>query len=166
MTRAAVVGAMLLAVIALRGPAAADIVKMGPNPIPTNTPIIALASPPLSVAAPSAIDACANDDFQAWRSVPTPVGHEVTVCGSVSNVAPTVPSGKSGPSFYLDADGTPTVTVFTNGPIGAQPGNTVVVRGRYVRASSGAEWIDQTTNVVSRSWSLPGYVILNGMTHN
>ncbi len=128
-------------------------------PIPTDTPIVGLANPPLSVAAPSAVDSCANDEFLADRAVPQPWTREVTICGSV------LPPARPGAAFALNVDGTPPIAIIAAGGLNAQPGDTAVVRGRYHRSSSGAEWIDGTQRAVSGNWAQPGYVIINGTTH-
>jgi hypothetical protein len=134
-------------------------VPAGALPIPTDTPIVNLANPPLSVAAPSAVDSCANDDFLADRAIPQPWTREVTVCGTVLAAA------TAGAGFALDVDGTPSIAVMAAGGVNAHPGDTAVVRGRYHRSNSGAEWIDGTQRVVSGNWAQPGYVIINGTTH-
>ena len=52
-------------------------------PVPTNTPIYDIDHPPQSVAAPLAVDSCANDVFLAQRAIPAPTRSDVTVCGTV-----------------------------------------------------------------------------------
>jgi len=75
--------------------------------------------------------------------------------------------GEGHPAFALDVDGTQLIPIVLSGQgtFAFSPGDTAVVRGRYNRANSGAEWIDRTNQVVSRAWSQPGYVIINGTLH-
>jgi hypothetical protein len=48
------------------------------------------------------------------------------------------------------------------GALNAKPGDTIVAHGRYQRSNSGGEWIDHVTSAVTRKWSQPGYIIING----
>lgn len=160
------------AVVTLGVPAVAggalSLKQMSNDPIPTPTPIIGLEKPPFSVASASASQTCANDEFDAFRTVPMPVAQEVTVCGTVVALPDASSArGEGHPSFAVNTDGTPLIPIVLSGSgtFTFAPGDTVVVRGRYVRAASGAEWIDHTNQVVSRSWSQPGYVIMNGTMH-
>jgi hypothetical protein len=128
--------------------------------VPPPTPIFNLAMPPLSVASANAADSCANDAFMADRTVDMPWQDEVTVCGTAVDAPPDLTIGGPKPAFAIDADGTFPVGVI--GALKANPGDTVVVHGRYNRSNSGGEWIDRTTAAVSRRWPFPGYVIVNG----
>jgi len=148
------------AAIAARG---TDLPQMSADPIPTPTPIFNLAAPPLSVGSPSAVDSCADDSFLAARSVPEPWEQEVTVCGRVIDAPAGLTRGGPRPAFAVDVDGTKPIAVI--GAPNGNPGDTVVVHGRYHRDKSGADWIDRVTQTVSRAWSQPGYVILNGTTY-
>ena len=128
--------------------------------VPPPTPIFNLAMPPLSVASATAADSCANDAFQADRAVDMPWQDEVTVCGTAVEAIPDLTIGGPKPAFAIDADGTYPVGVIVG--LTANPGDTVVVHGRYNRSNSGGEWIDRVTSAISRGWTLPGYVIING----
>jgi hypothetical protein len=124
-------------------------------PVPSNTPILNIETPPLSVAAPLAVDSCANDVFLAQRSIPAPTVHDVTICGTVL---------AAGAGFTLDIDGTSPIPILGASGLGAKPGDTAIIRGRYHRAGSGAEWIDHTQQAGSGSWSQPGYTIVPSTT--
>lgn len=158
------IAAMLVAAgpaVAYRGP---ELRQLGPSPIPTPTPILNVDAPPKSVAAPDAASTCANDEFLAYRAIPSPWEREVTVCGTVVTVPPDAMRGASGASFALDVDGTPAIPVV--GTVATQPGDTAIVHGRYHRDKSGADWIDRITQAVARDWTQPGYAIINGtQTH-
>jgi len=152
--------ALGIAAAAVAGSAGASTVVPTPGalPIPTDTPMVGLANPPLSVAAPLAVDSCANDEFLADRSVPLPWTRAVTICGSV------VQPGGRGAAFALNVDGTPPISIVAAG-FTAQPGDMVVLRGRYHRSSSGAEWIDGTQRAADGNWAQPAYAVINGTTH-
>lgn len=137
--------------------------ELAPNPAPTPTPIVNLDNPPPSVASADAVATCANDDFLAQRAVPSPWEREVTVCGTVIAVPAGATRGGPGAQFALDVDGTRPIPVIGN--VTAKVGDTAVVRGRYRRDKSGADWIDRVTQTLARDWSHPGYVILNGTTY-
>jgi hypothetical protein len=128
--------------------------------VPPPTPIANLASPPLSVASATASASCANDAFLSDRTVDMPWQDEVTVCGSVIAAPPDLTVGGPRPAFAVDVDGTYPIAVI--GALRANPGDTVVVHGRYQRSNSSGEWIDQVTSAVGRRWTRPGYVIING----
>ena len=138
-----------------------------PDPMatPTLPPLYALASPPPTVAQASAADACANDAFLAFRTVPMPIQNEVTVCGTVIDAgAPAGARGAAHPSFLLDVDGTDPIAVVADGSsaVTAHPGDVAVVRGRYHRENGGAEGIDQTRTASGHGQTFDGYVMLNG----
>jgi hypothetical protein len=120
-------------------------------PLPTNTPILNIEAPPQSVAAPLAIDSCANDVFLAQRSIPAPTNHDVTICG-------TVLAGGA-----LDIDGTSPIPL-RGSNLGAKAGDTAVIHGRYHRAGSGAEWIDNAQSGAGGNWTEPGYVNVSNTT--
>ncbi len=122
--------------------------------VPPPTPIFNLAMPPLSVASATAVNACANDAFLSDRTVPMPWQDEVTVCGTVVDAPP--PKA----AFAIDVDGTFPIGVIH--AVNAKPGDTVVAHGRYNRSNSGGEWIDRVTSAISRQWTQPGYIIING----
>jgi len=159
--------ALAFAVSAVTAPAAARRHDT-PDPLatPTLQPLYAVASPPPTVAQASAADACANDAFLAFRTVPMPIKNEVTVCGTVIDAATSPPArGVSHASFLLDVDGSDPIAVVADGSsaVVAHPGDVAVVRGRYHRENGGAEGIDDTHNGASgRGWAFDGYVILNG----
>lgn len=120
-------------------------------PVPSYTPILNIENPPQSVAAPLAVDSCANDVFLAQRSIPAPTNHDVTICGTVLAGA------------ALNVDGTSPLPI-RGSTFGAKAGDTLILRGRYHRAGSGAEWIDSTQGTASGNWSQPGYVNVPGTT--
>jgi len=143
-----------------RGP---ELAQMGTSPIPTPTPIFNIDAPPPSVASPDAVATCADDEFLAYRAVPAPMEREVTICGTVIAVPADATRGGPSARFAIDVDGTRPIPVIGN--VAAKPGDTAVVRGRYHRDKSGADWIDRITQTLARDWSRPGYVILNGTTY-
>ncbi len=166
-TRSALAAAALtLAVGAVTSPAAARRHDT-PDPMatPTLAPLYAVASPPPTVAQASAVDACANDAFLAFRTVPMPIQNEVTVCGTVieGNAASTG-RGPAHASFLLDVDGSDPIAVVADGAsaVTARPGDVAVVRGRYHRENGGGEGIDQTHTMNGRGGTYDGYVMLNG----
>jgi hypothetical protein len=128
--------------------------------VPPPTVIFNLAAPPLSVSSPTAVGSCANDAFLSDRTVDMPWEDEVTVCGSVIAAPPDLTVGGPHPAFAVNADGTLPIAVI--GSVHANIGDTVVVHGRYHRDDSGGEWIDRVTSAVSRRWTQPGYLIING----
>jgi hypothetical protein len=146
---------------AARGP---ELPQLGPSPIPTSTPIFGLDAPPPSVASPDAVATCANDEFLGYRAVPAPLEREVTICGTVVAVPPEGTRGGPSARFAVNVDGTRPIPVV--GTLAANPGDGVVVHGRYQRDRSGADWIDRITQTLARGWSQPGYVILNGTTYH
>jgi hypothetical protein len=129
--------------------------------VPPDGLIFNLAMPPLSVASATAVNSCANDAFLSDRTVDMPWQDEVTVCGTVVPAFPDITIGGPKAAFAINVDGTFPIAVIR--ALGANPGDTVVARGRYQRSNSGGEWIDHVTSAVSRTWSQPGYVIINGM---
>jgi hypothetical protein len=133
--------------------ARAELWELQPNPQATLTPIVNIASPPPSVAADAAAT-CANDEFFSYRAIPAPTEREVTLCGLV------VSPGSGG--FMLDVDGQPIQII---GSVSVKPGDAVVVRGRYHRDKSGADWVDRVSQTLARDWPRPGYVIVNGTTY-
>jgi hypothetical protein len=130
--------------------------------VPPPTLIFNLAMPPLSVASATAVNSCANDAFLADRTVDMPWQDEVTVCGTVVAAYPDITIGGPKAAFAINVDGTFPIAVIR--ALGANPGDVVVAHGRYNRSNSGGEWIDHVTSAVSRGWTLPGYVIINGTT--
>jgi len=159
-----------VAVVAVTATAPAAARRDSPNPMatPTLAPLYALNSPPPTVAQPSAIDACANDAFLAYRAIPMPMQSEVTVCGTaIGSAAPASGRGVSHPGFMLDVDGSDPIDVVTDGPIvSVKPGDIVVVRGRYHRENGGAEGINQTHTTNGRGWAFDGYVMVNGTIYH
>ena len=135
------------------GPAAARRSEpyLGPpaTPLPTLGP---LASPGPGVLATQAPDPCANDQFLADRTIPQAGRYDVTVCGVVVPLSAAKPAAGVSPAarFALVADGTPPVAVA--GPVSANPGDNVLVHGRFVRDRDAGETI------------VAGYVVVNGVT--
>jgi hypothetical protein len=161
------VAALALGVSVVAAPAAARRHDT-PDPMatPTLAPLYALGSPPPTVMQASAADACANDAFLAFRTVPMPIQNEVTVCGTVIDGS-AAPAGRGAghASFLLDVDGSDPIAVVADGSstVTAHPGEVAVVRGRYHRENGGGEGIDDTHNGASgRGWAFDGYVMLNG----
>jgi hypothetical protein len=152
--------AAAFALAALTAPAVARRDTPDPMVTPTPQPFYDLASPPPTVMQASAADACANDAFLSYRTVPMPFQNEVTVCGIVyAGPAPTtarVPHA----SFLLDVDGTDPIAI--EGSVAARPGDVVVVRGRYHRENGGFEGIDETHTAHGRGQAFDGYVMVNG----
>ncbi|MEA2663084.1 MAG: hypothetical protein QOI11_28 [Candidatus Eremiobacteraeota bacterium] len=147
---AVALGAALAATV---GPAAARRTEpyLGPpaTPLPTLGPV---ASPGPGALATQSPDPCANDQFLAYRTIPQAGRYDVTVCG----VAVALPAAKAAAGvtpaarFALVADGTAPVAVA--GPVAANPGDTVLVHGRFVRDRDAGETI------------VASYVVVNGVT--
>jgi hypothetical protein len=136
------------------GPAAARRSEpyLGPpaTPLPTLGPV---ASPGPGTLATQAPDACANDAFLADRTIPMAGHSAVTVCGVVVALPPASPAARGGAPaarFGLVADGTPAVGVA--GPVTANPGDNVLVHGRFLRDRDDNETI------------IASYVVVNGVT--
>jgi hypothetical protein len=166
---ACVVGGVAVAITA--GPANARRAT-GPDPLtttPTPAPLYDLQSPPPTVDAAGAIDACSDDVFLAYRAVPMPTQHLVTICGLVTSGANAEPAnGRGGarPSFYVDVDGTQPIAVTADGAaVSAKPGDVVVVRGRYHRENGGGEGIDSVHAANGRGWAYDGFVMVNGQLY-
>jgi hypothetical protein len=142
------------AVAATVGPAAARRSEpyLGPpaTPLPTLGPV---ASPGPGVLATQAPDACANDAFLADRTIPLAGHYDVTVCGVAVALPAGMPAARgAAPAarFGLVADGTPAVAIA--GPVTANPGDNVLVHGRFLRDRDGNETI------------AAAYVVVNGVT--
>jgi hypothetical protein len=123
-------------------------------PVPTNTPIYDIDHPPQSVAAPLAVDSCANDVFLAQRAIPAPTRSDVTVCG-------TVIAATAGAAFDLDVDGTSPIPIFGSN-LGVHPGDFAIIHGRYNRSGTGADWIDGAQRVAAPAATQTSYVVLSG----
>jgi hypothetical protein len=164
---ACVIGGIVVAATA--GPANARR-NPGPDPLtttPTPAPLYDITSPPPTVDNPSAMDVCANDAFQSYRTVPMPYEHEVTICGlatSGASAAPPVGRGASAASFFVDTDGTQPIAVTGSGA-SVKPGDVIVVRGRYHRENGGGEGIDSVHAAAARGWAYDGYVMVNGQIY-
>ncbi len=136
------------------GPAAARHaeVYLGPpaTPAPTLGPV---TSPGPAVMATQTPDACANDRFLALRTIPTAGQYpDQTVCG-VAVAVPADATRFNAPAarFAVAADGTAPIPVSTTAT--ANPGDTVLVHGRFRRDVSGAETL------------VAAYVVVNGTTY-
>ncbi len=159
--------ALALTVAVATAPAAARRDTPDPFVTPTLRPLYDLASPPPTVNAPAAADACGDDTFLSYRAVPMPIQREVTICGLVTSGAlaePPVGRGAPGSSFFVDVDGTQPIAV-QGASASANVGDIVVVRGRYHRDNGGGEGIDSVTSAGARGWSYDGYVMVNGTLH-
>lgn len=156
--------AVAVAVAALSAPAAAR--RDGPDPMatPTPQPFYDLASPPPTVMQASAADACANDAFLSYRTVPMPFRNEVTVCGIVYDGPAPSTARVPHASFLLDVDGSDPIAI--EGSVAAHPGDVVVVRGRYHRENGGFEGIDETHTASGRGQAFDGYVMVNGTIYH
>jgi hypothetical protein len=150
-TRAASLALLsLVALAATVGPAAARRENV-PAPEPTATPIYFPMTPPTSppgytptgvaTMGPSlmASSVCQNDRFLAQRTVPEPQHFDVSVCGLVYAVSPG--------GFQIAIDGTQPIPVSGRNASGVQPGESVLVVGRYRSTPSSAEEIDATGGV-------------------
>jgi len=156
--------ALALTVAVATAPAAARRDEPDPFVSPTPFPLYDLASPPPTVNAPAAADACGDDTFLSYRAVPMPIQREVTICGLVTSGAlAEAPAGR-GVSFFVDVDGTQPIAV-QGASTSANIGDIVVVRGRYHRDNGGGEGIDSVTASAGRGWAYDGYVMVNGTLH-
>lgn|GEM_PF-1640587 len=146
------------AIAAAIGPAAARLPDP-PSMAPVETlPVVldkqpaALESPPPSVLAPAAADACRDDVLQSYRTVPLPVRYDVTACGTVLSVggAPARGARVAPTAFVMDVDGTDGLPIEVRGNPGTtvQPGQSVLVQGQYFREKSSAEYIDASRGTV------------------
>jgi hypothetical protein len=142
-------GAALAATV---GPAAARRSEPYLGPPATPTPTLGpVASPGPGVLATQSPDACANDQFLAYRTIPVAGRYDVTVCGVAVALpaGPPAPGGGPAARFALVADGTAPVAIAA--PVTANPGDTVLVHGRFVRGRDADETI------------VAGYVVVNGV---
>ena len=155
---AAVAGSVLYGTALAQTPGPNTAAQAPAVPVPTNTPIYDIDHPPQSVAAPLAVESCANDAFLAQRAIPAPTRSDVTVCG-------TVIAATAGAAFDLDVDGTSPIPIFGSGNLGVHPGDTAIIHGRYNRAGSGADWIDGAQRVAPPAASQTSYVVLSGTPH-
>jgi hypothetical protein len=144
-------GAALAATV---GPAAARRTEPYLGPPATPTPTLGpVASPGPGVMATQSPDACANDQFLAYRTIPVAGRYDVTVCGvaiALPAGGPPAAGGQPAARFALVADGTAPVAIA--GPVAANPGDTVLVHGRFVRGRDADETI------------VASYVVVNGVT--
>jgi hypothetical protein len=135
------------------GPAGARRLPEPPSMAPVDTiPVLietqplALGSPPPTVLAAGAADACNNAALQSYRSVPMPVRYDVSACGTVLGASDAGMSGArvASVSFVLDTDGTDALPIQVRGAsaTSVQPGQSVLVQGSYFREKSSAEYID------------------------
>ncbi len=111
-----------------------------------------MASPGPAVLATQTPDPCANDRFLALQTIPLSGEYaDQTVCG----VAVALPAGPAGPArgnapaarFAVAADGTDPIPVATTAT--ANPGDNVLVHGRFQRDVSGAGLLIATYVVVN-----------------
>ena len=143
-------GAALAATV---GPAAARRSEPYLGPPATPTPTLGpVSSPGPGVLATQSPDACANDQFLADRTIPLAGRYDVTVCGVAVALPAGAPASGGGPAarFAVVADGTAPVPVAA--PVGANPGDTVLVHGRFLRDRDAGETI------------VAAYVVVNGVT--
>ena len=135
------------------GPAAAKRLPDPPSMAPIDTiPVLietqpfALQSPPPTVLAAGAADACNNAALQSYRTVPTPIDLPVSACGTVisSQGVPAAGGRAESTAFVLDTDGTDPVPIEVRGNSGTpvSVGQSVLVSGVYFREKSSAEYID------------------------
>jgi len=162
--------AISVALAVANAPASARRGEPDPFASPTPAPLYDLASPPPTVNAAAAADVCGDDVLLSYRAVPAPIEHEVTVCGLVTsgaNAQPPLGRGAAPTAFYVDVDGSQPIAVASEGAaVTAQPGDIVVVRGRYHRENGGGEGIDNVrTAGGNRRWTFDGYVMVNGTVY-
>lgn len=146
--------AFAAAIASSLGPAAARRAEVYLGPPATPQPTLGpLSSPGPGTMATQSPDACANDRFLALRTIPQPGQYpDQTVCGVVVALPAGSPASGAAPAarFAVVADGTAPLPVSASAT--ANPGDNVLVHGRFRRDVSGAETLVAT------------YVVVNGVT--
>ncbi|WP_354857590.1 hypothetical protein [Acetobacter fabarum] len=129
---------------------------------------------------PASVSAtCDNQDFlskqQAFENGGPKANAAVHICGTVLTLSKTARQTRSGRHgyFYITVAPNISIRIVTNLDEMHTPawpwvakGDKVEVVGRYYYDSARQQGVDWTHRGTGRSWSIPGYVIVNGTKYD